>query len=121
MNLLRAVVEISLGSWVLISGGAWSPAPEEISEIQSRLELFVKQQAADQHRKLPNWLNYTFQYQGQMDGENKIVFVNAFCIAPPEYVQQQFVMVFDGGTCFFEVKYDPNKKAFFQLTFNGDA
>jgi hypothetical protein len=85
------------------------------------LEPFVKQQAAEQHQKLPNWSSYTFQYQGQMDGENKIVFINAFCIAPPEYAQRQFVMVFDGGPCFFEVKYDPNKKKFFQLTFNGVA
>jgi hypothetical protein len=121
MNILSAIVAIAVGSWVSMSGGSWSPAPEQLSVIQSSLEPFVKQQAAEQHRQLPNWSNYSFQYQGQLDGGQRVVFINAFCIAPPEYTQRQFVLVFDGGSCFFQVKYDPNKKRFFQLMFNGEA
>ncbi|MGC2049454.1 MAG: hypothetical protein WA635_12695 [Gallionella sp.] len=121
MNLLSAVAAIAVGTWIVMSGGSWSPKPEQLGEIQSSLESFVKQQAAEQHRQLPRWSSYTFQYQGQLDGGYRIVFINAFCIPPPEYSQRQFVFVFDGGPCFFQVKYDPNKKRFFQLTFNGEA
>ena len=121
MNLLVAVVAVAVGSWVAVPGGSWSPAPEQLSEIRSSLEPFVKQQAAEQHRQLPNWSRYSFQYQGQLDDGQRVIFVNAFCISPPEYAQRQFVFVFDGGPCFFQVKYDPNKKRFFQLMFNGEA
>jgi hypothetical protein len=121
MNLISAALIIAVGSWIVIPGGAWSPAPEQLSEIRSSLEPFVKQQAFEQHRQLAKWPSYSFQYQGQLDAGQKVIFINAFCISPPEYAQQKFVLVFDGGPCFFQVKYDPNKKRFFQLMFNGEA
>lgn len=121
MSLFTTVIAVVVGSWVAMSGGSWPPSPAQVTEIQNGLRSFVVQQATAQHRKLPDWSSYTFQYQGRSDGGQKVVFINAFCISPPEYTQQQFVLVFDGGTCFFEVKYDPNKKSFIQLTFNGEA
>ncbi len=121
MNILAAVIAVAVGSWAAVPGGSWSPAPEQINEIRSSLEPFVRQEAAEQHRQLPNWSRYSFQYQGQLDDGQRVIFVNAFCISPPEYAQRQFVLVFDGGPCFFQVKYDPNKKRFFQLMFNGEA
>jgi hypothetical protein len=121
MNLFTTVAAVAVGSWVAMSGGAWSPSPTQVTEIQGGLKPFVLHQATEQRRKLPDWSSYTFQYQGRLDGGLKVVFINAFCISPPEHTQQQFVLVLDGGTCFFEVKYDPNKKRFFQLTFHGEA
>ena len=121
MNLISAALIVAVGSWVAVPGGAWSPAPEQLSEIRSSLEPFVKQQAVKQNKQLPIWSSYTFQYQGQVVNEQKVVLVNAFCIAPPEYSKLRFVTVSDGGPCFFQVKYDPNKKKFFQLSFNGEA
>ena len=121
MNLIGTVLVVVVGSWVAIPGGAWTPAPEQLTEIRSNLELFVKQQALKQNKKLPIWSSYTFQYQGQVVDKQEVVLINAFCIEPPEYSKHQFVLVFDGGPCFFQVKYDPNKKKFFQLMFNGEA
>ena len=121
MTPFSTVVAVAVGSWLAISGGSWSPSPAQVDEIQNELKPYVIQQAAAQHRKLPDWSRYTFQYQGQMHGGRKVVFINAFCISPPGYARQQFVLVLDGGTCFFEVMYDPDKKEFFQLLFNGEA
>jgi hypothetical protein len=121
MTSLAALVAISVGSWIVVPGGSWSPSPEQIAEVRGQIGLFVKQHAAERRLQLPAWASYSFQYQGQSEGGRQIIFVNAFCIAPTEYAQSQFVLVFDGGPCFFQLKYDPRKKRFFQLTFNGVA
>jgi len=121
MNVISAALTVAIGSWVFIPGGGWSITPIELSEIQNGLESYVKEQASIQHRHLPEWSNYTFQYQGQINDNKKLVFINAFCISPPGYIQRQFVIVLDGGTCFFQVKYDPTTKKYYDLMFNGEA
>lgn len=121
MNLFSLALAVVVGSWLAIPDGAWSPAPEQVSELRISLASYVKQQALTQHLQLPKWQNYTFQFQGQVDAGQKIIFVNAFCITPPEQAKRQFVFVFDGGPCFFQVKYNPNQKLFYQLMFNGEA
>lgn len=121
MNLFATIVAVAIGSWVVVPGGSWSPSPEQINEVRSRIAPFVQQQAKVQHQELPIWSQYSFQYQGQLDDGKKIIFVNAFCISPPEYTLRKFVEEFDGGPCFFQVKYDPQKKMFLQLIFNGSA
>ena len=121
MNTISAMQLFAVGSWILVSGGAWTPTPEQLSEIRNSLEPFVKQQAVTLNKKLPTWSSYTFQYQGELDDGHKVVFIKASCSPLPDYAQQQFAIVLDGGTCIFEVKYDLNKKRFFQLMFNGEA
>lgn len=38
-----------------------------------------------------------------------------------EKALQELIVVEDGGTCLFNVKYDPEKKVFFQFWLNGEA
>ena len=73
-------------------------------------------------RELHDWKTYTFQYQGQEESGKKFVFVNAFCVNDKRWkLNKKMVLVLDGGTCFFNVKYDPEKNQFFGLTINGEA
>jgi hypothetical protein len=109
----------AVGSWVRVPEGTWTATARQRDEVSSGIQEFVKQQAKEQNLKLPRWSSYSFQYQEQVDGNQKIIFVNAFCIAPPGYVRQRFVVVLDGGPCFFQVKFDPQTKQFSQLRFNG--
>ena len=78
-------------------------------------------QAAKQGRGLPEWSRYFFQYQGQSIDGRRLVFTNAFCIEPPENVEERFLLVLDGGACFFSVQYDPQQQVFLELSFHGDA
>ena len=121
MSNLATATAISVGAWIAIPGGAWSPSASQIADARQQLEPYARQVAAEQHLSLPEWSHYSFQYQGQIEKGTKIIFINAFCITPPEYAQQQFVVFFDGGTCFFQAKYAPKKKQFLQVMFNGDA
>lgn len=122
MNLLSAVLlAAAVGSWIPVPGGEWNPPEEMLAQIQSELPSFVKLQATKLKKALPEWSSYTFQYQGQTQDGRRFVFISGFCIEPPDYVEERFLLVLDGGTCFFNVKYDPEKREFFELGFHGEA
>jgi len=120
MKILFAAAVVTVGSWFGIPGGSWSTSQAVLNNIRGGLEPFVKQQASTQHQALQPWSSYSFQYQGQTEAGRKIVFINAFCRSEPD-AQHHFVQVFDGGSCYFRVKYDPQRKKFFELVFNGVA
>ncbi|WP_026687460.1 hypothetical protein [Azovibrio restrictus] len=121
MSELPVAAAIAVGSWIAVPGGSWSPTQEEITAVRAQLAPHVKQIATKQHLILEKWSNYSFQYQGQLEGSSKVIYINAFCIPPPPYTQTRFVIFFDGGTCFFQAKYLPKNKSFIQVTFNGKA
>lgn len=108
--------------WVSVEGGSWVPSAETIAKIKEQIESFVRTQAKIEGRELQEWKSYTFQYQGQEEHTKKFVFVNAFCINnSTRQPSKQMILVLDGGTCFFNVKYDPKNNQFFELLINGEA
>ena len=121
MKTVLAAATIAVGSWISVPGGSWVPDVGTMDQIRGSLRPCVLERAARDHRELPAWSSYTFQYQGQFEGTAKVVFINAFCGDPPSYAAEHFVRVFDGGTCFFNLKYDPVQRRFFGLAFNGVA
>src|SRR5471030_501047 len=100
MNTIIAASAIAVGSWISVPGGAWSPGAEAVAKLQGSVRPFVVEQAGLAKYKLPAWSSYTFQYQGQLHGSTKVIFVNAFCERPPANAQKQFIVVFDGGPCY---------------------
>ena len=108
--------------WVEVENGAWTPSPNVIEQLRSGLKDYARKAAAEQRRKLKEWNDYTFQYQGQEQSGHKYIFVNAFCSkhasASPN---REMVLVFDGGSCFFNVKYDSKKNQFFEFSINGES
>lgn len=121
MTDLATAIAISVGAWITIPGGTWSPAAEQVTDACHHLEPYVKRVAAKRHLRLPEWSQYTFQYQGQAEKGTKVIFINAFCTAPPAYAKHEFVVNFDGGTCFFQAMYAPDKEQILQVVFNGEA
>jgi hypothetical protein len=119
MNTIILTAAVAIGSWVLAPGGNWSPTPEQVSKIRSDLELFVKHRASEQKVELPSWSHYSFTYQGRVAGNGKFILISGFCTPLPE--NETIVVVSDGGPCYFNVKYDIQKKRFFELLFNGIA
>jgi len=116
---LAIVTAFLVGSWFPIVGGTWSPDQVAVSQLRSTLQPYVAAQAAQQHRQLQPWSSYSFQYQGRGSAGGKFIFINAFCSPPDAYSAKRFVRVLDGGTCYFEVKYNPKTKTFYDLGFNG--
>lgn len=109
-------------AWIRVDGGSWTPGTETISRIKSEIEPFVRSKVLAEGRKLRHWDTYIFQYQGQEENGRKYVFVNALCIKDKRWqLNKQMILVLDGGTCFFNLRYDPDKNQFFNLIINGEA
>lgn len=108
--------------WVEVEGGSWVPGAETISRIKEQIEPFVQAQARKEGRELREWVTYTFQYQGREEKGKKFVFVNALCFIDQRWqLSKQMILVYDGGTCFFNLRYDAEKDKLFGLIINGEA
>lgn len=101
---------VAIGSWISISGGTWQPTTQDVSGARVGLQSYVTKTAKDEQIELPKWSLYTIQYQGRTIENKRFIYINAYCTAPPEDSATQFVQVFDGGSCFFSVLYDPKTK-----------
>lgn len=71
-----------------------------------------------------NHTDYYRQYVGFIDDKgNKVIFINAVCKA---YVQKddlkkRWIFVFDGGSCFYQIKVDLTNKKCLDFSVNGEA
>jgi hypothetical protein len=109
-------------TWVKVSGGKWAPSPEILTDVRSQIESYVRGHAKAQGRELKRWQDYTFQYQAREEKGRKYIFVNALCGSTDRHtLDKQIIVILDGGSCFFNLKYDPLRKTFFDLFINTEA
>lgn len=108
--------------WVLVRGGAWLPGDDVIAEITASIQAYVQRRARESGMEMRPWSTYTFQFQGQVDSGKKVVFINALCTKEDvAQLQTDIMFYFDGGSCFFHLRYDPNSRKFSNLIVNGNA
>jgi hypothetical protein len=108
--------------WYCPKGGSWQPSDEVVREIETTLEDHVKKIAKQKSRGLRPWAVYSFQLQGQEKNGKKYVYINALCNSQDaSLLGRSLIVVMDGGNCFFNVKYDPVNKVFYDLFINGEA
>jgi len=113
---------IAAEPWIKVAGGKWDPTPKMLADLKAQIESYVRSQARAQGRELKNWQDYTFQYQGQEEKGRKFIFINALCVQrDKQRLDKEIIVIFDGGNCFFNVRYDPSQKTFFNLFINGEA
>jgi len=63
----------------------------------------------------------SYNYQYQVLGNN-IYKVNAFCNAlGTTNISENYILVDDGGSCYFEIEYNSSTKTFGKLCVNGEA
>jgi hypothetical protein len=67
---------------------------------------------------------YTVQYQGHLVDGKRLVRLAGACAAPgrtPDDLVRQWMVVFDGGDCFFDAEFDPVLTRFVSFSFHGYA
>jgi hypothetical protein len=107
--------------WIKVKGD-WEPAQATVRELKAQLEPHAKKTAQMQGRKLRNWEEYVFQYQAQEDKGRRHILVNALChVYPKRDLAKDIVLVLDGGSCYFNAKYDPERRQYYELLINGDG
>ncbi len=120
--------ETGIADWFAQNGEStdyWTPTESDVLAIENQVVSFLQENSdAFRLQESPVWerLNkYNRQYLGIILGEKKIIYANFFCNSFESNWHKEFVFVLDGGSCFFQFKYDVNTGEFFDLQVNGEA
>lgn len=99
------------------------PTPSEVKAIDSKLIEFISSNTPINRDAIANIDQYKFQY-AVLDTNKRTIFINAVCKAFWPRVsnwEEQLVVVKDGGSCYFQIKYDPSTEQFFEFFINGEV
>ena len=103
------------GEWIQVDGGVVEIDLRQ-KEFESKLWLYLNQFRKYQFQSKDK---YTYQYQVQ---SKDVLYINAFCKDfPNKDLNKEFLQVFDGGACFFQIKYNLKNDKFYELIVNGEA
>ena len=122
MNFLAIGLALLASSWTHVKHGeSWVPDRATLEVVQADLENAAEWAAAERRLELPDWTSYRFQFQGRLVDGKRVVFVNAYCWLSEGRSEEEFIIVMDGGTCFFDTVYDVESKSFGPIGFHGEA
>jgi hypothetical protein len=100
----------------------WTPTQAEIMALEEKLGPYLAQTAPQSYpgplKPLPD---YKRQYIGFVAEGKQAIFVNFFCQTHDIDWHEQLISVEDGGSCYFEVDYDPQTGAFSHLSIHGES
>ncbi len=96
----------------------FTPGEQDVAAFERALPAFLSGSADADARAIAGELTrYRRQFLGVVREEGRLVFGNYFC--DPSESAENPVMVDDGGRCYFNVFYDPQRQTFIRLTING--
>ena len=120
-NSSRSRATAAQAHWFEMPGGSWNPSSRLLGEIESTLKRDLP--AASVGRgDLPSWDAYTLQYRGERSLTlRRYVRINAFCDSRSSHPRwhREWVVVYDGGACFFSARFDPESDRLYDLEVNG--
>lgn len=116
------------GDWYVVGSGK---AESEIDTAALEVKLWKFLAAKPSYNFKPQE-SYKFQYK--LFNKNEI-YINALCISSkkgiddigrlpdftPDQLTKDFITVYDGGSCFFGVKFNIKRNTFSELRVNGNA
>jgi hypothetical protein len=102
--------------------GYWTPGRDDVLAFEQRLAPYLQQAAPQTYPGRLRELNvYRRQYAGILVNGQRVIFANFFCNAHDTGWQREIVFVLDGGSCYFEVKYDVETGEFSDLSIHGES
>jgi hypothetical protein len=129
--------------WIEVKGGKWHLSDDELATMQEKLRQFFgapqvtplsptmddpfdirKATTAKGYNQeiSAKWQTYAIQYQGQHNFDGQFVKIEGNCMSSDEpRLREKFEVIFDGGACVFNVKYNPVTQQFFDFSINGYA
>ncbi|MDX1990846.1 MAG: hypothetical protein SF029_00555 [bacterium] len=103
----------------------WTPSPTEVAALEAGLSNYLQSQLRDGMWGYGVWERlpaYGRQYFGLVFEGERLIFANYFCNTSDEMNwQEQYVLVMDGGDCFFRLLYNPVTGEYSNLIVNGEA
>lgn len=106
---------VAAGEWIQVID---RPVDVEIDPIKMETELWDYIALNSTQQFLPR-SSYIYQYKTINDSE---LYINALC---DDYdnddLSERFIIVFDGGSCYFQAIYNFKSNEFIKLDVNGEA
>lgn len=103
------------GDWIAVDGGAVEINLRQ-QELENRLWQFLEQHSDYVFLERNS---YTYQYQAKTKTE---LYINAFCDSfDKQNLHEEFLIVFDGGSCYFQISLNLETDEFTHLNVNGEA
>lgn len=114
--------EMGIQDWNRNLTGYWTPSQEDVLAFEKALPPYLREAVPqDYHGPLRGLSTYKRQYVGLLLKDQPVIFANFFCDTHDINWQQRWVQVMDGGSCYFEIKYDVQAGTFSDLLINGEA
>ena len=116
--------EMGIASWLSRSDGFWTPSTDDVLKLEERIVEYLRQNSGQFSHQPPVWERldeYRRQYIGYEIGGKRIIYGNFFCSYEGKDWRQEFLVVLDGGECYFQVEYDIESGMFITLLVNGEA
>lgn len=101
--------------------GGWTPAPAVIAGMEARIreiEKLTSRLCCGKGRSVKDISAYRLQYAGIVVAGRRLIYINAFRYATRGWKTRP-VIACDGGDSFWGALYDPKRRRFFALAFNG--
>ena len=103
-------------------GDYWKPSESQVQNFEVELANALRQAAYDYTFDPPGPLfHYGIQYIGWTRGGERLIYANGFCGRREREAAEQWVHVFDGGTCYFGASFNPETGKLYGPGFNGFA
>ena len=103
----------------------WTPSSEDIARLERELKPYLAGETTPQAKVIGStkFGSYKRQYLGYTNDGRRWIFVNSFCEWWTKekgrlWHEDRFI-VFDGGSCFFTVRYNQSNSQFHELKING--
>lgn len=103
----------------------WTPEQAQVRELEAGIIPFLETEIAADDFRYGFWDEldgYKRQFFGvTFERGTPLIYANYFCADDFDYWRTGYVMMMDGGECFFQVLYDPATGEFSNLRINGYA
>lgn len=102
--------------------GFWTPGRDDVQALENKLASYLAHAAPQTYPgPLRPLSEYKRQYVGIEVNGQPVIFANFFCNPLNYDWQREFVFVMDGGSCYFELKYDVQTGALYDLSIHGES
>ncbi len=101
--------------------GIWSPSLADVKNMEAALPSYLEGAGEDTFHGYRVWEEldtYYRQYGGVLIDNQPAIYTSYTCDAPWADWQHQWLIVIDGGSCYFQTLYDLTTGAFLQLVVN---
>lgn len=115
------VAAIPSSNWIQVQGSTWRVSPAELAQMASQLPAAAL--SANGGKKTEkDVLTYTIQFKALGSPGRRVVEVRGACQVHGTThgeLQKDFLVVIDGGQCYFNAVWDATQRKFKHLRFNG--